>query len=323
MRLASPARKTHLMVLNRLIHSLHPWWARGAVVSTLAAGLAAAVSAFAPFSRARTPLEGVPTVTVRRTNLDAEVLASGQVASSNNTEIRCTLERLNSPGQGGGGSAGGASTILSLIPNGSTVKEGDVLCELNTSDYEEMVWRQTILVEQAKANHQQAALTLDVARIKLEAYRAGEVLQAEQQFRGQIALARSEQTRQTDRLAWSKRMLAKGYSSSHQVSGDEQALQSTTFNLTESVTAFRNYQRFSVPKEILFLQSQVLGAEVTFNFQSIRLKREEDRLAHYQDLLDRCTVRAPHDGVVIYADRPGRDPSVYPGAPVRERLRLF
>ena len=274
-------------------------------MSALAVGLTASVLALAPFNPPRPPLEGVPTAKVRRVVLEAEVLASGQVASSNSTEIRCTLERLGGPGAV---SSGGASTILSLIPEGSTVKEGDVLCELDGSSYAELVRRQQILVKQAEAEHEQAGLTLDVARIELERFRAGDVLQAEQQFRGQIALARSELTRQSDRLAWMKRMLAKGYSSAAQVSGDEQALRRTTFDLTQLVTAFRNYQRFTAPKDILFLQSQVLGAEATFDFQSIRLKREEDRLFHYQVLVDRCTVRAPHDGFVIYANRTGVAP---------------
>jgi HlyD family secretion protein len=320
------------MIRVRRIRALRPRWVWCLGLAALAAGLAAAVLALAPFTRPRTRLEGIPTAKVRRTILEGEVLASGHVASSNSTEIRCTLEQLKGPGPGQGqgqgqgqdqGQGGGTSTILSLIPDGSTVKEGDVLCELDASEYEEELTRQKILVEQAKAEHQQAALTLDVARIGLESYRAGEVLQAEQQFRGQIALARSELTRQADHMVWSKRMLAKGYSSAAQVSSDEQALRRMTFNLTQLDTAFRNYQRFSAPKDILFLQSQVVGAEATFKFQSIRLKSEEERLAHYQGLVDRCTVRAPHDGFVIYANRPGRALSVYPGAPVRERLRLF
>jgi HlyD family secretion protein len=296
---------------------------RGLVLSALAAGLAASVPALAPFSRPRSPRKEVPTAKVLRTVLWAEVLASGHVASSNSTEIRCTLERLSGPGQGGGPSTGGASTILSLIPDGSTVKKGDVLCELDASDYEELVRRQKILVKQTKADHRQAALTSDVAQIELEAYRAGETLQAEQQFRGQIALARSALVRQDDRLRWSKRMVAKGYSSTLQVSGDEQALRRATFNLSQLITAFRNYQRFSAPKDLLFLKSQVIGAKATLDFQSIRLNQEEERLAHYQGMVDRCTVRAPHDGFVIYANRPDRAPSVYLGAPVRERLRLF
>jgi HlyD family secretion protein len=311
------------MIKDRRIRCLNPAWARAAVIAVIAAGLTAAISPLVPFSRARSPLESIATFTVRRGDLNAQVLASGQVECLNSTEIRCTLERLSGPGQGGGGSSGGTSTILSLIADGSTVKKGDVLCHFDASDYEELVLRQKILVAQATADNQQAALTLDVARIELEAYRGGEVLQAEQQFQGQIALAQSELNRQTDRLAWSKRMLDKGYSSAAQVSSDEQALRRATFTLTQLLMSFQNYRKFSATKEILFLRSQVVDAETKSNFQSLRLKSERDRLSHYQSLVERCTVRAPHDGFVIYANRPDRAPTVYIGAPVRERLRLF
>jgi HlyD family secretion protein len=293
------------------------------VLSALAAVLAAVVAALAPINRSASPLEGVRTATVRRADLDAEVLAAGSVESSQSAEIRCTLERLDVPGQGEGLAVGGASTILSLIPDGSTVKEGDVLCELDSSGYQELVRQQKILVEQAQAHHRQAALVLEVARIALRSYSQGERLQVEQQFRGQIALGQSDLARQADRLVWLRRMLAKGYSSAAQVAGEELSLKRSQVTLAQTFTASRSFQRYTVPKDLRFLRSQVVGAQATLDSQSIRLKQEEERLRHYESLLDRCTVRAPHDGFVIYANRPGRSPQVYTGATVRERMRLF
>ena len=40
-------------------------------------------------------------------------------------------------------------------------------------------------------------------------------------------------------------------------------------------------------------------------------------------MVKRCTIRAPHDGYVVYANRSMREPEVYLGAPVRERMKLF
>ena len=39
--------------------------------------------------------------------------------------------------------------------------------------------------------------------------------------------------------------------------------------------------------------------------------------------LDNCTIRAPHDGFVIYANNPDRQLFIEPGLPVRERQQLF
>src|SRR6516164_9404814 len=107
------------------------------------------------------------TATVRRADVDAVVLTSGRVASSRSTEIRCTLERLDLAGQGGTGTQvpmqtptptqkEGASAIISLVPDGATVKRGEVLCELDSSEYQELARRQQIVVEEAKAEHSRA-----------------------------------------------------------------------------------------------------------------------------------------------------------------------
>jgi HlyD family secretion protein len=310
------------MIRRERIHTQRWGWTRVAVLSALAATLTA-VPAVRPLLSARSRREDLPTVVARRADLEVEVLAAGRVESAESTEIRCSLERLDAPGQGATATIGGASTILELVPDGSTVTQGDVLCQLDSSSYRELVRQQEILVKQAQADHRQAVLERDVAAIALRSYTEGERLQTEQQFRGQIALGKAEISRLTDRLAWTRRMLGKGYVSAAQVASETLSLKRSELNMAQTLTALDNYERYTFPKELLMLESQVAGAQATVDFQSIRLKKEEDRLSHYESLVERCTIRAPHDGFVIYANRPGRALDVYAGAPVRERMRLF
>ena len=110
------------------------------------------------------PYDGLFTAIVQRLDVDEEVVALGRIASTQSTEIRCTLEKLDSSAAGGT-LVSGASTILALVPEGSMVKKGEVLCELDSSAYQELVRRQKITVEQVKADHQQAVLALDVAKL--------------------------------------------------------------------------------------------------------------------------------------------------------------
>jgi HlyD family secretion protein len=209
------------------------------------------------------------------------------------------------------------------VPDGSIVKQGDVLCELDSSNYQELVRRQQITVEQARTDHMQARLALDVAELALLSYRDGLQVQTERDFLGQIALAKSDEARQEDRVAWARRMLEKGYASLAQVKTEEQSQSRTSLQLEQIEIALSNFRRFTAPKELLTYQTQVIAARSTLNFQTIRLRREEDRLAHYKKLVDACTVRAPHGGFVIHANRPGREPRVFEGATVRERMPLF
>ena len=246
-------------------------------------------------------------------DVDEEVVAPGRIASTQSTEIRCTLEKLDSAAAGGS-LVNGASTILSLVPEGSMVKKGDILCELDSSAYQELVRRQKITVEQVKAEHQQAVLALDVAKLALEAYLEGERIQVGQDYKGQIALATADLSRQTDRLEWVRRMLEKGYSSAAQVASEKQSALRLTLSLRSMERALANYEHFTEPKEVLSLRSDVVGAEATLGYQTTRLNREQDRLEHYEKLLNSCTIRAPNDGYVVYANNRRREPEVYEGA---------
>ena len=140
---------------------------------------------------------------------------------------------------------------------------------------------------------------------------------------GQIALAEADLTRQSDRIVWLQRMVEKGYASLAQLRSEQLTNERLSISVRKSEVALKNYRRFTAPKQLVMLQSQVIGAQATLGFQSLRLSREEERLVHYKSMVDRCTIRAPHGGYVVYANRSGRAPMVYEGAPVRERMPLF
>ena len=56
-------------------------------------------------------------------------------------------------------------------------------------------------------------------------------------------------------------------------------------------------------------------------------QKSKVQLAHYRALVKRCTIRAPHDGFVIYANGPFREEAersmIEPGASVRQGQELF
>ena len=270
----------------------------------------------------------VPTTAVKRADVDAVVLTSGRVASSRSTEIHCMLERLELTAENGAATQAaipkeGASAIIALVPDGATVKKGEVICEFDASDYEELARRQQIVAEEATAAHLQASLALEVARLALRSYREGEKGQVISEYKGEIALTKADLSRQEDRLAWSKRMLEKGYASAAQVASDQQESLRLTEKLQEMELTLSNFDRYTAPKESKALESDVAGAEATLRYQASKLAQEQSKLARYKTMVERCTIRAPHDGYVVYANRPFREPEVYLGAPVRERMKLF
>ena len=71
------------------------------------------------------------------------------------------------------------------------------------------------------------------------------------------------------------------------------------------------------------LEGAVQGARSTLEYQDLRLQRNQDRLATLEKQVENCTIRAPHDGFVIYANNADRQLFIEPGMPVRQRQPLF
>jgi HlyD family secretion protein len=193
-------------------------------------------------------------------------------------------------------------TIIFLIPDGTTVKKGDVLCRFDSSAFEEMARLQEIDVRRAIAERRQAELDLDSNRVGLRAYRDGEVAQQTDAFRGQIALMRADLQRATEKLAWTERMLKIRYVSATAVANDRYTLLSMKEGLRQAEGGFEVFTRYTAPKVLRELESRIEAADERLAFATLQLKNQEKRLAKIRRQIDSCTIRAPHEGLVVHAD---------------------
>ncbi|GAC1464880.1 MAG: efflux RND transporter periplasmic adaptor subunit [Isosphaeraceae bacterium] len=299
------------------------FWKTGALLGLITVALAAIPYRHQTLPYGGRSLEGVSKTLVRRNDISVTMTASGRVDSSKRTIIYCQLENLAVNVRGQGITAGGASTILSVIPDGSEVKEGDVLCILDASGYEDLLVAQSMNVDRAKADLTQATLNLDVARMAIDEYRDGLMRQTQKTLEGNLALVRSDLERSNDRLLWSRRMLRKGYLSPAQVSTEESQRLRLSEGLNRDQSTLRLFKTFSAPIYLRILESDVLSATTTKNYQELRVQRTEDRLARLRKQVERCTIRAPHDGFLIYANEPWKKIQIETGMFVRQRQRLF
>jgi HlyD family secretion protein len=223
----------------------------------------------------------------------------------------------------GGGAGGGSSVILSILPEGTPVKAGDVLARLDASTYEEMYRQQTITVEQAKASHLQGQLNHEIAQLAVRQFREGTVQETIKGMEGAIALADSDLSRATQRLDWTKRMNDKGYASFAQSMSDKDTVSRMDFALKRQVSALNLFKRFTEPKTIKSLQGQVKAAETVLGNETLRLQRQLERLATLKKQVDRCTIRAPQDGVLFYYKDERRTVQIDEGLEVRQNQALF
>jgi HlyD family secretion protein len=208
--------------------------------------------------------------------------------------------------------------ILSIVPDGTTVRKGDVLCVFDSSGFTELVRQEQIEVEAARAEHRQAELTLETARAALREYREGTLLQRAKEFESRSALLDSDYERQRGHVTWADRMLEKGYLSRAAVLSARQALERIAHERSVAEQEFGVFRHFTAPKEVRQLESEIEGAQATFGFQSMRLKSHEERLAFLREQAEKFTIRAPHDGMVVYSPI-----FAWRGIPLQEGAEVF
>jgi HlyD family secretion protein len=298
-----------------------------AAVVFLVAGLGwVAWSKLAPaFWRADDRLQNVPRMTVAKVDMSTVLTAWGRVESSKNTIISCELERLEIRTRGQTMSSGGASTILTLIEEGTEVKKDDVLCTLDASEYEELVRTQEIKTEQADAARKTAQLNLEVGEIAVKEYREGLYKQQMQSFEGMIVLSQADKERAVDRLKWTEKMLGKGYASVATKATDQRTLDQSQFDLMSSRSDLTQFLEYGNTKTLMELTSEVEMRRYELIANTLRVTRNRDQLALYKRMVEHCTIKAPHDGFLIYAYDPSKPyaGAIEEGMTVRQGQKLF
>lgn len=298
------------------------WVGVGVILAMAGVILAASPSLFGLTMR-KSSLPQLSTVPVRRIDLDVTLSTGGRVESSERTLIECKIENVEFRVRGNAMGVGGASTILSVVPDGTMVKKGDVLCVLDASAYEEVVRQQQINLERARADFQQVKLGHEVAEMNVVEFRDGLMLQTVKNLKGQIALAESDLERAKDRISWSRRMLDKGYLSLGQLKTEEFNLDRMEHTLRVNRTSLGMYEKYTAPKQLQILEGNLTAAATMLMYQGRRLERFEERFAFYKKQVEHCTIRAPHDGFLVYANEDMRQIRIEAGMMVRTRQRLF
>jgi HlyD family secretion protein len=283
-----------------------------------------------PFGDHRTVRQRYEFRRVSRTVLESNLRAPGRVESSRRTVIRCELERM-ATSSGATTQTAGASTMIWVIPEGTEVDEGDVIARLDASTYEEMLRQQTIVVEQAKASYLQAELDVEIAQIALREYLEGTVEETRQAMEANLRLARSNVTQAGQRLEWTMKMNKKGYASLATVETDKQTFMTNELALQQQEMSYDLFKRFTLPKNQMTLQADITTAKTTLDSETVKRNKQVERFELLKRQVNRCTIRAPHDGVVYYyVDPPNQrrgpmqeDNQIQEGMSVRQEQKLF
>jgi HlyD family secretion protein len=254
------------------------------------------------------------TATVNPGKLTVIVKEKGNLESAANKDVLSEVE--------------GTTTIIMIKPEGTKVTAGEVVAELDSALLRDNLINQKIATQQAEASYKQAKLVREVAEYAVKEYVLGIYLQDKATYLGQIKLAESDQERAIDRLQWSTTMYAKGYVSKATNIADQLTKQQSDFDVEQARMQLDVLEKYTKEKQIKSLNSDVEKAKADELSKESSLNLEQSKEKKLERQIEKCTLKAPAEGIVVYANDPGRmgqsqAVQIEEGATVRERQKIF
>jgi len=252
-------------------------------------------------------------VKVKRDTFLHEILERGSVESASNVDIRCQVE-----------SAGGL-TIISVVPEGTIVKKGDLLVELDSSTLRENVSKQRIAVLTSQSKLAQSVANLKTAKLALQEYVEGKFKEQEKQIYNEMLAAQDDVRTKEDNLSYYKRLLERGYVTNSKVEADLFDLDKAQNSFELAKIKLTVLQNITKEKNLVQYEADITKAEAQVKSDQESLNLEEERLKHLETQLSYCRITAPQDGQVIYyLPRWGGDEDIIKeGKRVNERQMLL
>jgi multidrug resistance efflux pump len=243
-------------------------------------------------------------------------------------ELRCEVRSRGGGGGGGGGSSsgGGSTTIIEVVPEGTQVAAGDIVVKLDSSNLEQERDTQRIAVAGRQAAVIQAENTLAAAEIAREEYLKGTFVQDEKLIEGEVFVAQQGMSTAQLQLESARRLEQKGIVTALQVQTAQFNLENSQKQLEMGQTKLNALRRYTREKMLKEFDSNIATAQANVAAQKSSLALEEDKLHDIEEQIEKCTIKAPQPGQVVYANQydswrgsSSAEFVVAPGVAVRER----
>jgi RND family efflux transporter MFP subunit len=317
--------------------SMTQWWIV-ATILLVAGATASGVEWLGPGSGPETQIPAArqdkavardaPTREVRRGKLELARSSRGSVEALRAPAVYCNVE--------------GGTTIIKILPEGRRVKKGDVVAELDSASLKDQLVNQRIKFFGAQANYLNAKLTREVAEIALKEYVEGVFKQDMETLEraiegGRATIRKIEERLERTRKASERLKEAIGPAVRARTPSDivaevdildriEEAELSRDRErraLAQAEGRREVLERYTRGKTIKELESEIKKAQADELARQAAWELEKSKAEKLEKQIASCTLIAPIDGVVIYADDPDvvrrGGYRIQEGATVRER----
>lgn len=270
-------------------------------------------------------VQTVDGVAVRRGPLRISEISRGNLEAKDSATLINELE--------------GRTTILYLVDEGTYVREGDLVCELDVSEQRDREISQKIAVQNSESSYTnakeqydiqviqnesdiaKAELDLTLAKLELEKYIEdnGEATNDLAKAEESIQVAMEELKQAEDQLKWTKELHEKGFAQRTELERDELSVEINVIRLAQAKRdkdLLERYQRkmreaelkasvATAEREVLKVKKQAVAKLADYKAAKtsaeFELDQERDRLARLEGQLAKAEILAPVEGMVVYA----------------------
>ena len=329
-----------------LLHRVPPRWRHPALLALVGVAVIVGLALLASLPGSDT--NNTAYHVVRRGDFTVSVVEPGTLAAVSEVVIRSDVE--------------GTARIISIVPEGTYVRKGDLLVELDSAQAQDQVNQQLINVEKARFAVTNAVAQLEIARSATNSdYLAAELklrfarIDQDKYLKGQrqvdlieasnkLVQAQAQLAVNLQTFHFTTNLAAKGYETQQKVDADGLAVTNTRNSLIVASNTIYMLETFDIPKLTNQHAADILqaGQELDrvvnqnkrkmdqyfadLNAQINTLKLSEDKLQRDRRNLTNTIIRAPQDGLVVYQVSENRFSSeslVEGGAVVRNRQELI
>ncbi len=262
-------------------------------------------------------------VEASRGDFDITTTATGELRARNQVEIRNQLDS--------------DSTIVEIVPEGTSVKKGDLLVRLNAENIQTRLDDQSLELENARAGviasnndyeiqvsenesaRRAAELKLALAELELNKWKDGEVKSKRQELAHNLDRATKDEARLKEFYDRSKLLKEREFYSEDKLKQDQLAWEEAVAAKSKAQLASEIYERYEYPKDERQKQSDVDEAraevqrverqnasklankEADKKNKQRSLELREQKYQKDREQLDAATIKAPSDGLVVYS----------------------
>lgn len=267
----------------------------------------------------------VVTAMVKRVSIPITITAGGELQSSKAVNVFCEIE-------------GRQTKVVEMLPEGSQVKIGDVVMQLDPSDVRDRLAAQQIKVTRAEATAKaaveqlkieknlaesriaQAELAMTLSELDKKKYLEGDYLVQLNEIRGSIALAQTDLQEAEDTVRYYHDLVKKGFRTPEQLRAKKQAVKKAEYHLNRDEEMLQVLEKFDHERQETELTAKAREAErelerakssnaaaitkveTDLEVAQATARLEREQLRRLQNQLDHGTVRSAGHGTVVYAN---------------------